>query len=67
MNYEAYDEIKDVEIYSGTSESALIQELSDYIEYQNHIDENQISDEEIKTLDQKSLKKIGIKLFMNRW
>ncbi|MBM7111347.1 hypothetical protein [Brevibacillus laterosporus] len=47
MNYEAYCETKDVVIYYGAWKSALIQELADYIVYQNHINENDISEEEI--------------------
>lgn len=67
LNYEAYDEINDMDIYYGSSESSLVQELIEYIEYQNHIDENAITEEEIKKLDQDALKKVGIKLYINKW
>ncbi|MCY9738170.1 hypothetical protein M5X17_31245 [Paenibacillus alvei] len=67
LNYEAYDEINDMGIYYGSSESSLIRELIEYIEYQNHIDEDAITEEEIKKLDQDALKKVGIKLYINKW
>ncbi|WCF11666.1 hypothetical protein NDS46_30430 (plasmid) [Paenibacillus thiaminolyticus] len=67
MNYEAHDEVNDVEIYNGANQSDLIMELSDYIQYQNHINESDITDEEIKNLDREALKRIGIMLFINRW
>jgi hypothetical protein len=67
MNYEAYDEIKDVEIYNGTSRDSLIEELTDYINFQNHIDEELITETEIENLDNKALKRLGIVLHINKW
>lgn len=65
MNYEAYDEIKDTIIYYGTSKSALINELLEYVKYQNHINEVDISEDDIRDLNEVSLKKLGIVLYTN--
>lgn len=63
--YEAWDTQNDVCIYNGGHKSDLIVEITDYIEYQNHIDENLIHDDQIKKLDDKALKKVGITIFIN--
>lgn len=63
--YEAFDLTKEYCIYNGASKSSLLSELNDYILYQNHIDEDLISLESIKTLNQEELIKIGIKLYIN--
>lgn len=67
FNYEVIDKINDIAIYNGTSKKSLVDELFDYIEYQNHIDEEAITDEQIRNLDQEALEKIGIKLYINKW
>ncbi|MDR4315042.1 Uncharacterised protein [Niallia circulans] len=64
-NYEAWDIENNFSIYNGGHINSLINELMDYIEYQNHIDEELISEEEIRNLDSKALKKVGIKIFVN--
>lgn len=62
MNYNAYDEVNNINIYSGTSRSELVHELVAYILLSNNVDSDVISIEEIKSLNEESLKKIGIKL-----
>ncbi len=44
-NYEAYDTIQNYTVYSGSSNSSLIDELIEYIKFQKHIDENLICEE----------------------
>jgi hypothetical protein len=64
-NYEAWDKENDFCIYNGGHKSALIDEISEYIEYQNHIDEGLISEDEIKNLDTQALRKVGSEIFIN--
>lgn len=66
MNYEAYDIVKDECICSTTQKLLLIDDLKNYIEYRNHIDEDLITDEEIEELNTQALRKIGIKIYMNK-
>ena len=64
-NYEAYDKVNDVCIYSGKHQSSMVIELEEYINGQNHINEDLISEIEIKTLNERALKKIGIAIYIN--
>ena len=64
-NYEAL--CGEEQIYNGTSKDQMILELTEYIECQNHIDETQITEAEIKSLNKKALKNIGIEIFFAKW
>ena len=65
INYEAwYDEIL---IYSGASKKAMVDELLDFVEYRNDIDESGIDESEIKALDIEALSVIGIKVYINKY
>ena len=64
-NYEAW--CGEEQIYNGLSKQDMINELYDYIMYQNHIDETQITEDEIYNLDEKALDGLGIKLYFAKW
>lgn len=63
--YEAWDEEKDYCIYSGSSKNDMIYLMHEYIEGQNHINEDLISNNSINNLDNKELRKVGIKVFVH--
>lgn len=63
--YEAVDTCNNVCIYNGGHKSSLIEELLEYIEYQNDIDQNSISIQDVQSLNKSALKRLSIEIFTN--
>lgn len=62
INYEAW--YNEEQIYNGTSKKEMINELHDFIEYRNEIDENDITENEINELNKEALSRVGIKIYI---
>lgn len=65
INYEAW--YGDEQIYNGTSESEMINEILDFVEGRKFYTFDNITEDEIRSLDEKALNSVGIKLYFANW